>query len=342
MQKMPGFNSNDCSICNAPGTVVFDGLKDILCGTEDLFSVKKCSNCGLLWLVSPVPLKDILQHHQKYHDAEDGKTQARRSMPGLKDAVRRIILCGRYGYRDTHKKHFFCGLGSLLAAFPALRSGAIHGLGPIFPPHNPDPEALLIDIGCGSGNYLQIMRELGWKVLGIEPDAAGANIAASKGIPVFNGVLEAAKLPDCSASHITMVHVLEHLPDPESVIKECRRILKPGGGLAIRTPNADGLTFKIFGRSCYILDIPRHLFLFTPKSARLLFEKIHFKKFYLRTSARAAAHVYSADRIIAKNKKIDKNNITHQKGSAWFALKERIGCYLGKECGEEIEIFAVK
>lgn len=124
----------------------------------------------------------------------------------------------------------------------------------------------LLDVGCGNGEFLSNAMTCGWQVLGLEPDPKAAAAAQQRGVPVHIGGLERfdgkAELFDV----ISMSHVIEHLHDPVQALRDCRRLLRPGGRLWLETPNINSLGHKVFGRNWRGLEAPRHLVLFSPQS----------------------------------------------------------------------------
>ncbi|MBK7552820.1 MAG: class I SAM-dependent methyltransferase [Syntrophaceae bacterium] len=97
-----------------------------------------------------------------------------------------------------------------------------------FPVFSDRPDNLLVDVGCGRGDFLVRMKALGWNVLGIEPDSIASGLARARGIAVFTGRLEEARLADGIVDQITLNHVLEHTDDPAGLLRECRRVLRGG------------------------------------------------------------------------------------------------------------------
>jgi SAM-dependent methyltransferase len=99
----------------------------------------------------------------------------------------------------------------------------------------------VLDVGCGSGNFLRCMREQGFSAFGIEPSGTGSEYARDEhGIDIYHGMIE-----DYSATHrdsrfdvITMLNVLEHLTDPVGVLSQLSKLLAPDGVLAIVIPDA--------------------------------------------------------------------------------------------------------
>jgi SAM-dependent methyltransferase len=259
-------------------------------------------------------------------------------MAWLRDALRYGILCGGYGYRHLRHRHTLCWLGPTLAKVPILKDRAIYDLRELCP-HFCD--GTIIDVGCGGGAYLAMMRDLGWPVVGIEPDPAAAEVARSKGLTVRDGSLIEAQLPGSSAAQISLNHVIEHLPDPLQTIQECYRVLKPGGRLVVYTPNSSSLGHKLFRQSWLHLDPPRHLFLFSSKNIRRLIGRT-FKKIRIGTTMQRVKLVYDSSSLIAERGKISLSDVVPRAGRYAFAYKEWLGCSLGMPWGEELEVVAIK
>ena len=110
----------------------------------------------------------------------------------------------------------------------------------------------LLDIGCGFGYFLALAKERGWQVAGVEISAEA--VSASKKIVgqanVFHGTTRAARFAANSFAAVTMWDALEFLGDPEPELRECFRILKPGGRLGLRIRNA------AFHKTVYLLCRP--------------------------------------------------------------------------------------
>jgi 2-polyprenyl-3-methyl-5-hydroxy-6-metoxy-1,4-benzoquinol methylase len=133
----------------------------------------------------------------------------------------------------------------------------------------------LLDVGCGSGGFLREMHRLGgWQVQGIEIDPDMVRFAqAELGLDVSQTRLEEADFPDHAFDVVTMWDVLEHMHDPLTVLREIRRILRPGGLVICSTPNVASLDAAIFGRYWIGFDVPRHLYTFSPSTLPALLRK---------------------------------------------------------------------
>jgi SAM-dependent methyltransferase len=124
----------------------------------------------------------------------------------------------------------------------------------------------LLDVGCGDGAFLAEARDCGWQVVGLEPDHRAAAVARQRGLEVRVGGLECLQAQTGAFDVITLSHVIEHLPRPVQALRDCRRLLKPGGQLWLETPNVDSLGHQVFGENWRGLEAPRHFVLFSPRA----------------------------------------------------------------------------
>jgi 2-polyprenyl-3-methyl-5-hydroxy-6-metoxy-1,4-benzoquinol methylase len=136
----------------------------------------------------------------------------------------------------------------------------------------------ILDVGCGMGRMLRTLQRRGWRVVGTEYGAKPREDATGKEeIEIRYAALEACGLPNNSFDVITLWHVLEHLPNPKETLREIRRVLKRDGNVILAVPNFGSLQAKLTGRCWFHLDVPRHLFHFTPKNLVGLLEQEGFR-----------------------------------------------------------------
>jgi len=161
--------------------------------------------------------------------------------------------------------------------------------------HLPAPaqSARVLDVGCGSGVLLARMQAFGWQVEGVEVDPDGVKAARARGVSVRLGTLEEQAFPENHFDAVHSAHVIEHVYDPLALLRECYRILKPGGTLVILTPNIGSSGHKKFGSAWLNLDPPRHLVLFSMANLRQAAEQAGFNNLRLDTTVRSA-WVYGA------------------------------------------------
>jgi len=134
----------------------------------------------------------------------------------------------------------------------------------------------LLDIGCGTGDFLLAAEKKGWQTIGIEPNKQAKKCALSKGLKVFDNK-ELSHLKANSFDVITLWHVLEHLPQLEEQITHFKRLLKPDGNLVIAVPNFKSYDAKYYKSNWAAYDVPRHLWHFSKTSIQKLFERKGFE-----------------------------------------------------------------
>jgi 2-polyprenyl-3-methyl-5-hydroxy-6-metoxy-1,4-benzoquinol methylase len=135
----------------------------------------------------------------------------------------------------------------------------------------------ILDIGCGSGLFVKEMEEFGWDSYGVEIDKSAVEYARKTGLKVFCGELTDAHYPEQFFDVVAIRHVIEHVHSPKEVMNEIYRIMKNEGTLILVTPNIDSYEAKIFGRYWTALEVPRHLFFFSLKTIKRLFETTSFE-----------------------------------------------------------------
>jgi 2-polyprenyl-3-methyl-5-hydroxy-6-metoxy-1,4-benzoquinol methylase len=155
----------------------------------------------------------------------------------------------------------------------------------------------LLEVGCASGEFLEIAAAEGYEVEGLEPDpgtSAGARERAR--LPVRTGTLEDAAYAPGSFDVVVLWHVLEHLDSPRRAIEEARRILRPGGVLGVETPAIDTLWFRVL-RSRWRQLIPDHYFFFGRETLTRLIESEGFQLLELEKVGRPMSLRFAADRV---------------------------------------------
>ena len=139
----------------------------------------------------------------------------------------------------------------------------------------------LLDVGTGFGFFMDGMKKNGWEVTGVEVSQKAIEYARNGlGLTVHSGPLEKADFPNQHFDVVTAFYVIEHLPDPMTFLKECCRILKPGGILLLRYPHTTPIKnflsmFSILNR---LYDLPAHLADFSPEMIQRCLESIGFER----------------------------------------------------------------
>lgn len=135
----------------------------------------------------------------------------------------------------------------------------------------------LLDVGCGKGVFLRAARGKGWQCFGVEISPQASDDARCMGLDVATGEIEDVNYPDGFFDVITMYHVLEHLHDPREALSRAYRLLRRKGLLVVAVPNFDSLQARIFRQRWYHLEVPRHLYHFTPRTLKMLLDEVGFK-----------------------------------------------------------------
>lgn len=144
-------------------------------------------------------------------------------------------------------------------------------------PYLPGKQKLL-EIGCGNGFFLMEAKRLGFKeVHGVEPSSESFK-KADKVIQknIINDIFKPNQFKKNFFDIICLFQVLDHLPDPNSVLQECQQILKPGGGILCINHDVSALSAKILGERSPIFDI-EHTYLYSKNTLLLLFKKNKFE-----------------------------------------------------------------
>lgn len=241
------------------------------------------------------------------HTPHNGTSKLRR----LYLRARNSYIRKRFGYPATDSPRRVQVIGALMTTLMATLMTTLMTLLPhrrigmdamaMWLPWQPGGK--LLEIGCGNGDRLELFRELGWQVNGIEPDVRAAQLASARGLDVLADFLQPGSLPAASFDAILMSHVIEHLPDPRETILECHRLLRPGGILTILTPNTNSLGHRWFGRNWLHLDPPRHLHLFNCRNLSTLCAHVGFTTIRSTTTPRDANWTLGASRALQSGKR---------------------------------------
>lgn len=142
----------------------------------------------------------------------------------------------------------------------------------------------MLDVGCGSGLFLLAMQQQGWRVMGLEPNAAAAQFGRDAlHLDVRTG--DIFSLDTAVFDLITFWDVLEHTHSPLAVLQHAHQLLKPGGFLALNVPNWGSLERRLFRERWIALDAPRHLYHFTPQSLAAMLAVCGFEPERMEASA---------------------------------------------------------
>jgi 2-polyprenyl-3-methyl-5-hydroxy-6-metoxy-1,4-benzoquinol methylase len=331
----------NCLLCGRPGLPLYTGLRDRLFAAPGEWSLFRCRDCSLVWLdPQPIP-EDVFKLYRSYPTHRSGAGKEPDSPSRFLQKATRAIGAATLGYDQLLAGPKYRWVGRMASLITPWKDRA---LGPLM--HlEANVGGRLLDVGCGNGAFLATMRDLGWDVMGVEPDPEAVAVAVNvHKLPVIAGTLEEAHLPAASFDAISMYHVIEHVPDAIALMAECRRILKPGGRVVMLTPNAVSLGHRLFHRSWRGLEPPRHLFLFSVRSLARATEEAGLSVSVSRTSSVIARFIWLVSQSIRDgHPRYDLDFTRASRRQAWlFWGLEEILRVFWTNAGEEILLVARK
>ena len=135
----------------------------------------------------------------------------------------------------------------------------------------------ILDIGCGTGEFLNTLKKRSWNVTGVEPDDGAREMAINNfGISVFP-VEDLMGLPEEKYDALTMWHVLEHVHELDSYMVKIRSLIKADGVIVIAVPNYNSHDAEVYEKVWAAYDVPRHLYHFTKTSMETLLKRHQLK-----------------------------------------------------------------
>jgi 2-polyprenyl-3-methyl-5-hydroxy-6-metoxy-1,4-benzoquinol methylase len=242
-----------CPFCGAQAcTKAYEGVKDwsFDCSPGE-WAFWRCQDCAALYL-NPRPTKDTIGRAYERYYTHDGAGQS--YLSSFKKRLINEFFYHSYGINLQPRLSLPHSLSWVLGPLKH-KLVAPFGLDPLMTL----PRGVLMDIGCGNGEFLNIAQQLGWSCTGLELDPAAVSVARQAGLVVEIGSYEKlSEFPehfDC----IVCSHVLEHVHQPGELIRLLYDALKPGGTLLLSAPNALSKAGCYFGPYWRGLEAPRHL-----------------------------------------------------------------------------------
>jgi SAM-dependent methyltransferase len=179
----------------------------------------------------------------------------------------------------------------------------------------------LLDVGCSIGLFLHLAGERGWDGIGLEPAPRAREHARQVyGLDVRPERLAEARFVDGSFDAVALLSVLEHATDPLALLRECARVLRPGGALYVIVPNVESLACRVLGEQARTFDGRNHLVYFSAATLADALGRTGFD--VLRTNTR----IGSLDAVFAHAAGLEPYGGEEHPLSEWLA-----------ERGEELE-----
>lgn len=230
---------------------------------------------------------------EKYHVIQDPLYGYRRldPLPDEKEITRfyqsQYYDLIRKGGRAPELRRFMAGGQEAESERAWLRTTLYSDISYLLNQYAPGKRAL--DIGCGTGEFLIYLKENGFDTTGIEPSSDAVVDAESRGLTVYNSTLEEFvenyRSSDIGAfDAITLLNVLEHVPNPTHIIEITRLLLNPGGIICVRVPNdfseIQSAAQKQLNKEAWWIAIPDHINYFDFHSLHALLERLEFEVIY--------------------------------------------------------------
>jgi len=227
-----------CPVCGSSEISEVMTVKDHPVSGE-VFTIVQCSSCTLRF-TQDVPDASSISPYYRSEDYISHTDQTKGLIGTLYKKVRSKTL--------THKRR-------LIEKVTGLKKGNF------------------LDIGSGTGAFVNEMKKSGWQVRGIEPDEGARSLAKKLyGIELDNEK-KLFQITEHSLDAITLWHVLEHVHDLQSYVQQLKLLLKKNGKLFIAVPNYTSLDSSVYKEFWAAYDVPRHLYHFSPLSMQCLMEK---------------------------------------------------------------------
>jgi len=238
-----------CLLCGSALKIVLRGVTDNRLGSPGSYDIRRCVHCGLEQTFPTPSISELKQLYETYYNF-GGEASTR--------------------YARWRERFLF----SFLYRVWIWLDGDVAF-------HQRRGAGRLLDIGCNEGRGLRIYAGNGFQVEGLELNETAAAVARKAGFEVHTGLIEEFN-PAGGYDVAVLSNVLEHSLDPQKMLRDVQRILRPGGQVWISCPNNQSWLRKVFGRSWLNWHVPFHIVHFSPETLHLLLSDTGFAKIELR------------------------------------------------------------
>lgn len=180
---------------------------------------------------------------------------------------------GRYYKSEDYISHTNTDKGFINKAYQKVRDYTLQQKAKLIIDETGVVKGNLLDMGCGTGAFLNTMKKKGWNVKGMEPDEDARKLAKQLYGLSIDEPTAINELNNQSFDAITLWHVLEHVHQLHDYVEQLKRLLKPKGKLFIAVPNyqsKDAAAYRLYWAA---YDVPRHLYHFSPTSLKVLMQQ---------------------------------------------------------------------
>ncbi len=268
MHKLKSWNSNNgmnnilesinvCPCCDSTNNRIFvESVKDILFKSSDIaWLVRQCQDCKSLYLGTRYQDKMIGLAYTSYYTHDLCK---RLSILKTFSAWIKRVIFSSYLYLLCYSKLIkFINKVTFSSVKLTIFFNELDRKRRFLAPTN--DKKLLLDVGCGNGEFLTTAKQLGYRVWGVEPDDKAYRVSKLLGDNVICGSIDALTSLDIKFDVITISHVLEHVYDINNFLYKCEALLNKGGTIYIEYPNPYSYCCEIFKSNWRGLEPPRHI-----------------------------------------------------------------------------------
>ena len=296
---MPEFKVSECPVCSKTDFSPFLNCIDFFV-TKEEFKIKQCDYCGFKITENIADEKNIGKYYQSQEYISHSNTSK-----GLVNAA----------YHQVRK--FMLGQKrKIVEKATGIRKGNI------------------LDVGTGTGFFLNQMKEHAWDVSGTEKSPEAREFAKNEfGIDIEESE-QLFQLKEKQYDAITLWHVLEHIHRIDENMKAFVRLLKPNGKLIIAVPNHDSYDAKHYKEFWAAYDVPRHIWHFSPAQMKLFGEKYNLKVTQIKTMP------FDSFYVSMLSEKYKKSGLGMVKGFIHGKISWLQSLVNAKKCSSVIYIFS--
>lgn len=226
---------------------------------------ESCPNCGSKNIFKVLSAKDYTVSGEIFGiwECKDCTLRFTQNVPAA-DQI------GRYYQSENYISHSDTAKGFVNRLYHAVRKRTLNSKRQLIEEATGKIKGNLLDVGAGTGAFLNTMKNAGWKVTGIEPDVTAREKAQELYKIDLKETNDLFSLPSGSFDAITLWHVLEHVHELHSYIAQLKNLLATDGKLYIAVPNYTSADAKTYGAFWAAYDVPRHLYHFSPAAMKIL------------------------------------------------------------------------
>lgn len=230
-----------------------------------MIEYKVCPNCSDSRISKVFSIKDFTVSNQQFDiwECQNCTQRFTQNIPS-EDEI------GKYYQSENYISHTDTSKGLINDLYHKVRKRTLVQKRKLVEKETGKTSGNILDIGAGTGAFLNTMKLATWSFTGLEPDETARN----KALELYNIHLkktaEFVSLPHESFDAITMWHVLEHVHDLHEYLEQLKSLIKPTGKIFIAVPNYTSFDAQHYKQFWAAYDVPRHLYHFSPKSMQKL------------------------------------------------------------------------